>query len=222
MSSYIPTNDLEFSSWMENFLGYVTANLAHFGLVEADVEPLIGETTGFQTAFTDYRTKREATKTASRGKKEARTDLETELRAMVARVQAYPETTNLDRESLGIPVRGTGGSPQSIEFEDNKPHPVIDIRQRFNHVLRIENQSTLGTSKAKPKGVKHAEIWIKIGGDSEDMNGYVFYGVASKSPHPVKFDPSDANKLAHYRLRWVSTKNEPGAWSEAETATIAA
>ena len=38
-------------------------------------------------------------------------------------------------------------------------------------------------------------------------------------PHP---DGADANKVAHYMLRWESTRGETGPWSETASATIGA
>ncbi|KKK98125.1 hypothetical protein LCGC14_2645870, partial [marine sediment metagenome] len=36
------------------------------------------------------------------------------------------------------------------------------------------------------------------------------------------FAGADANKVAHYMLRWESTRGEPGPWSETASATIGA
>ncbi len=33
---------------------------------------------------------------------------------------------------------------------------------------------------------------------------------------------TDANKIAHYMLRWVNTRGEKGPWSETASATIGA
>jgi hypothetical protein len=35
-------------------------------------------------------------------------------------------------------------------------------------------------------------------------------------------DPPDAGKIAHFLMRWVNTRNQPGPWSETVSATIGA
>ena len=35
-------------------------------------------------------------------------------------------------------------------------------------------------------------------------------------------DGADGNKVAHYMLRWESTRGETGPWSETASATIGA
>jgi len=38
----------------------------------------------------------------------------------------------------------------------------------------------------------------------------------------AQFDRADANKVAHYTLRWVATTGEKGPWTETASATIGA
>ena len=40
--------------------------------------------------------------------------------------------------------------------------------------------------------------------------------------HRIAAATMDANKVAHYMLRWVNTRGEKGPWSETVSATIGA
>ncbi len=42
------------------------------------------------------------------------------------------------------------------------------------------------------------------------------------TPYVAAFDGTDANKVAHYMLRWENTRGETGPWSETASATIGA
>jgi hypothetical protein len=44
----------------------------------------------------------------------------------------------------------------------------------------------------------------------------------TSSPYLLVHDPADAGKTAHYLLRWVNTRSQPGPWRETLSATIGA
>ena len=44
----------------------------------------------------------------------------------------------------------------------------------------------------------------------------------TRTPYLAKYVGADANKVAHYMLRWVNTKGDKGPWSETGSATIGA
>ena len=49
-----------------------------------------------------------------------------------------------------------------------------------------------------------------------------FLATDTRTPYVAAFEGSDANKLAHYMLRWEFTAGETGPWSETASATIGA
>ncbi|NUQ10425.1 MAG: hypothetical protein HUU24_15360, partial [Phycisphaerae bacterium] len=44
----------------------------------------------------------------------------------------------------------------------------------------------------------------------------------TRTPYLATFDGADGGKPAHYMLRWINTKGQPGPWSETATATVGA
>ncbi len=44
----------------------------------------------------------------------------------------------------------------------------------------------------------------------------------TRTPYVADFNGADANKVAHYMLRWESTLGDVGSWSETASATIGA
>ena len=76
-------------------------------------------------------------------------------------------------------------------------------------------------SRKKPDSTRGCEIWMKIGGTPPaDYKECDYLTTDTRTPHVVIFDGGDAGKTAYYLLRWVSTRNEPGAWSPLAQATI--
>lgn len=76
-------------------------------------------------------------------------------------------------------------------------------------------------AKAKPAGVRGAEIWLFIGPTPPTDPGQAhFIALDTATPYLLVHDAADAGKIAHYLLRWVNTRSEPGPWSETVSATI--
>ena len=67
------------------------------------------------------------------------------------------------------------------------------------------------------------EIWVKVGDPAPLHPSELTYLVTdTPTSYVAKFDGADANKTAHYMLRWLSTRGEAGLWSETASATIGA
>ncbi len=222
MGDYVPANDVAFQLWISRVTTYVGANLAHFGLVAADLIPLSTAEPEFSAARVAFDEARNAAKVASADKQVKRATAEQLARQLIGRIQANPATTSQDREALEIPARGAGQMALDVEALPDRPSALIDIRGLLRHTLRVENQGESGTTKAMPEGATGAEVWVKVGTAPADVSEMRYVGLASPRPFVVTFLPEDGNKQAHYKMRWLYGKREAGQWGELETATIAA
>ncbi len=71
--------------------------------------------------------------------------------------------------------------------------------------------------------MRGAQVWVKIGDPPPvDPNELTFLATDTRTPYVANFDGADGNKVAHYMLRWESTRGETGPWSETASATIGA
>jgi hypothetical protein len=191
--------------------------------VAADIVDLQASDSDFSIARFDA----EAALTTYRGlvqdknlKRESMVDL---IRPMVARLQTYPATTNQDREQLGIPLRGVVPSvPVGIDTSEDRPIATVNISQRLKHTLRIQNQNTDVVTPGKPAGVMAVEVWAKVGPPPEDETDVTYVNMSTRNTVTVPYAGADANKQAHYQMRWVYTNGAKGNWSEIVSATIAA
>lgn len=219
---YMPKNETIFLDWTKRIVDYVAEHGAEIGLSEAEIAPLMDIFPQYSTAFHEYEDARAAAKGRRAMREDKRKETEKVLRQVINRVQAYAGTTDGHRQGMQIPVRGTNGGAVNIVTEHNAPQAIVDISQRLKHVLRIENKSSTGTGKAKPKGVRHVEIWRKMGGDPNDFTGFEFCKTASRSPVVIDYTDGEGNQSVHYRLRWVDGKGKYSPWSNVQSATIAA
>jgi hypothetical protein len=71
--------------------------------------------------------------------------------------------------------------------------------------------------------VRGAEIWCAVG-PTPPANPvqYRFLALGTDAPHLVEHAAADAGQMAHYLVRWVNTRGQPGPWSETISATIVA
>ena len=97
---------------------------------------------------------------------------------------------------------------------------MIDSSQRLRHLLRFSDELT-PTSRARPAGAIGCEVWVKIGGEPPaDPSSLTFLGTSTRTPFAADFAGTDANKPAHYMLRWVGLRGAKGPWSATVTATV--
>ena len=218
---YIPRPDGDFDAWQANFITYASANAAALGLDPLiDIPPLI-TAQGTWTADRAAHTAAQAAAQAAREAKETgRGGLEGVIRPLVARLQASAAVDDTERQALGITVRDAIPTPVTPPI--TRPVVSVDASQRLQHTIAFADEAT-PTRKAKPAGVRGAQVWVKIGDPAPvDPSELTFLATDTRTPYLAQFEGADANKVAHYMLRWESTRGEPGPWSETASATIGA
>ncbi len=217
---YIPGPDGDFDAWVANFVTYANANLAALGLVAGDMTPVTTAKTTWDTAFPAHVTASAAAVAARNAKDTARGNLEGAIRPLVKRLQAGSAVDDAERAALGITVPDR--TPSAVPVPTTRPVVKVDTSQRLQHTISFADETT-PTSTRKPAGVSAAEVWIKIDGPPPlDATQLSFLATDTRTPYLATFDGADGGKPAHYMLRWINTKGQPGPWSETATATVGA
>jgi hypothetical protein len=221
MADYIPAGDGQFDAWQTNFVAYAVANAVALGLDPlVDIPPLTAAQGVWATEYPANTAAQAAAEAARQAKVGARGAFEGVVRPLVARLQASPDVDDTERQALGITVRDT--IPTPVEPPETRPVVSVDTRQRLQHTIGFADEAT-PTRKAKPAGVRGAQIWVKIGDPAPvDPSELTFLATDTRTPYVATFEGADANKVAHYMLRWESTRGETGPWSETASATIGA
>lgn len=218
MADFIPATDGDFDTYTDNFNTYVNANLADFGLVAGDVAALNTAQTGWDTAFPLVAPALAAASAATQLKITARETLAAAIRALVKIIQAKPAVTAESKQAIGITIADT--TKTAVAVPTTAPVGRIEQLNRLEHTVHFAD-STTPTVKAKPAGVRGAQIWVKIGttppASASDLQ---FLATDTRTPYVAQFDAADAGKTAYYWLRWENTKGETGPWSAVASATI--
>ncbi len=221
MADYIPAGDPDFHVWQANFATYAVANAVALGLDPlADLAPVTTAQATWDTDYAALAAAQAAAQSARQAKDAARQTCEGLIRTLVARLQASPDVDDSERAALGITVPDRVATPSEIPA--TRPVVSVDTGQRLQHTVSFADEAT-PTRKAKPAGVMGAELWVKIGDPAPvDPDELTFLATDTRTPYVATFQGADANKVAHYMLRWVNTRGEKGPWSETASATIGA
>ncbi len=221
MPDYIPSPDGDFDAWQDNFITYASANAAALGLDPlVDIPPLIAAQGTWTTDRASNTAAQAAAQSARQAKDVARGGLEGVIRPLVGRLQASAAVDDAERAALGITVPDT--IPTPVGPPVTRPVVKVDTSQRLQHTISFADELT-PTRIAKPAGVRGAQVWVKIGDPAPvDPNELTYLATDTRTPYLAQFEGADANKVAHYMLRWESTRGEPGPWSETASATIGA
>ncbi len=203
---------------MGTFITYATANVAPLGLGAADLPAVTAARTAYTNSFAANNTAQSAAQSARQQKDADRAVLENAVRFLTRKMQASGAVNTAESAALGLNVPGTIRTP--VGAPSTAPIGEVDTSQRLRHIVGFR-YSVSGVPRAKPAGVEGCEIWVKVGGTPPaEPSELTNMAADTRSPYTRDFDGADSGKTAHYMLRWVSTRHEPGPWSETVSATI--
>ena len=219
MPDFIPDSDTGFQAWVANFVTYANANLAALGLVAGDMTPITTAQTAFNTSLAANVTAQAAAQGARQQKDNDRHTLESAIRTLVQAKLAHSSAVSpAEAAALGLTVRDT--TPTPVGPPAAAPVGDVDTSQRLRHIVNFRDPLS-SAPRAKPAGVMGCEVWVKVGGPPPaDPSECHYLATDTRTPYTAEFDGAEGGQMAHYMLRWVSTRHEPGPWSETVSATI--
>jgi len=217
--SYIPQMDAEFHTWQNELLTWleVPANQARLGLTPTQIAEMKNAQSGWMGAFPAHLGSQNVAKVAANAKDAARKELEKPIRTFVAVLQHNPVLSDADRVALGITVPAP--TRQSSAVPTTSPIATVDFSQRLRHSIAFRDPMT-PNSKGKPKGMRAAQLSMKLGSPPADPSECEFMGSDTNSPFIQTFDPTDAGKTVYYMMRWENTTGATGPWSAIFSAVV--
>lgn len=223
MASFIPRPDGGFDAWQQNFVTYAAAHYVEWDLDSTVVTELLVARGNWEFVHGKHVSAQAAAIAARQAKDEGRAGYEKLIREVVRRIQAHVKTSDAQRGHLGITIADRQATP--VGAPTSRPLVKVDFSQRLAHRIAFADEKT-PTRRTKPKGVMGAEVWVKVTAPGEappsgpaDLR---FLLLATRSPAIAEYGGADAGKTAHYMVRWLSRRGEPGPWSETASATVGA
>jgi hypothetical protein len=221
--NYIPSPDPAFDAWFQNYQQYVVANAAALGLTPAQALEVQTAKINWNLSYSNLISARNAYQAAQEVKDEKREAGETVIRKITGIIQKRPETTDAQREGLGITVPDRQPTPLDPGRILQEPPPIVlvDTSQRLQATVHFGPNPSDERKNPKPDFVHAAELWYSFGGVPADAAAYVFLALDTASPYVQIFGGLQAVTVT-YRLRWVDRLGRPGPFSEPVTVTITA
>jgi len=216
---WFPQADADISPWLTNFINVALSQLVPTHLTAAELAPVQGALDAWNDSYSNLMTAQAQAQAARTAKDGKRDDILEVLRPFVKIIQAKPAVTDEMRAALGITVRST--SRTAAGAPTTRPVVTVDTSQSLRHTITFVDELT-PTSRAKPDGVSGCEIWVKVGDAPSGPSDLTYLALDTRSPYVAEYDDDDAGKIAHYRLRWLSTRGETGPWSQVVSGTITA
>src|SRR5436190_3945083 len=218
MPDFIPDGEEDFNNFINTFVNYVSAHAVNLGVPPATATALSNALLVWTDSLAAHDTAQIAATSARTTKDSARDALTIITRTAARSIQANPTVTDEVRTLMGLPIHDDSRTRPPVPT--TKPVGQVDTSQRLQHTIHWRDES-MPNSKAKPIGVRGAEIWVFIGPTPpSDPAQAKFVALDTASPYLLVHEAADAGKLAHYLLRWMNTRGEAGPWSETISATI--
>jgi hypothetical protein len=126
--------------------------------------------------------------------------------------------TNLDLESMGLPVRPDGTrTPAPVA---DRP-PLVEVSTPLIGSLRIDYYDDADRKRAKPRGQHGAEgCWVISDEPVESLGKLSQSTFDTKTPLFLEFDREDRGKRVYLAMRWENTRGEKGPFSPIVSAVI--
>lgn len=189
--------------------GLTAAGTAAFGTSLDDYESLLDA----------YGSAQLAEDAALAAKNTARENIIAAMRAQMRLMRAQPGITAEALAAAGLDSYDS--TPTAAAAPTTAPIAHVDYGKLKHTIYFRDASSEMSETKAKPKGVRGAEIWRFIGTAAPaNQSDYDFVALDTGSPYVVFYDMTQSGKKAYYILRWLSTAGDVGEWSETVEATI--
>ena len=219
--NYIPGPDGDFDTWQNNFVNYVIANSMALGISMSEKDELVGTRIGWNTNYANSVTAKNAARGAVESKEDSRDTHESKIRQITKGVQARPETTDAQREGMGITVPDTTPTPLSEQIVLNESPPVLEAVCTAPGQVRLDwRPSVVGTdSEAKPQGIDGVAIWYAEGGIPTDIAEWRFLALDTNTPYTHNVGNAESVTIA-YRAQWFDRRKRMGPFGNPVTVAV--
>ena len=221
MKDYVPQSNAGFNGWQNSYVAYIVANASALGIAPSDVAKLQSAQADWNNKYTSNIEIQNAAHGAIESRNESQDTFVTIIRQLTRGVQARAETTDNQREGLGITVPDRTKTPLSEQIVQTESPPVIKARCTSPKQVRIDwRPSAVGTdSEAKPKGIDGVAIWYAEGGIPTDNAEWRFLALDTNSPY-IHSVGNDATVTLAYKAQWFDKRKRMGAFGNPVTVAV--
>jgi hypothetical protein len=221
---YIPARDPAFEAWFVNYLQYAAANAVALGLSPAQVLDLQTAKINWSLAWNNYNTAQDVAEAATALKETKRADAEGIIRLLTNYIQGRKETTDQQREALGVTVPDREPTPTDptaitrvnppLQWGDTSKPRIVTLHFGPNPQDERRNH--------KPEEAYGARIWVYPGtlptNPAEwDALPWVWSGDDTHSPYT--YNPNRGGTFS-FRAQWFDRLMNLGPLGDPITVAV--
>jgi hypothetical protein len=215
-SGYIPRSDSEFIVWLRAFAAYVQAHAAELDVPPAKVAEITGKAAANEAAYEEHLRVHDAARGAFETKVRQRKETEKLVRGLAQVLQVRPETTDAQREGLGLRVPDrirTAPSPDAVR-QLPPPGVFLDWSQRSQVTVHVGPNPGKEHENALPEGTSGVTLYVR---QSDGPETYL----ASITSSPFVYLVQSAVPVTlTFRACYFDSRMRPGPFGDPATCTV--
>jgi hypothetical protein len=210
-----PPKDADFNDYVQHAEPYLIANKVRLKIDSIDTELLTNRFIAWNNVYPQSQDPERRTTAITKNKNIARKQLEAQIRKIFADIPKSLLTVD-DRTTLNLKERDTQPTPAPVPATI----PLIELEGHQGHQVFVRYKQEGGERGSSRRGAKPAKIsrleFIYKTGDPAPANPEACNHVLdiSRTPHKLRFEPTDSGKRFYGFARWVNTRNQPGPWTD--------
>lgn len=216
---YIPRAHNNFYVWQDKFYRRANEKLGSFAIDASKFKVLTTTQSKYLQDFGRASNSDEANRADRVERNEREAEYMSAIRDFVnENIRYNSRVSDYDKKYLGLVIPDETPTPVAIP----ETHPLIevDFSETRVHTLRLKDERTKST--AKPAGVRDAEVWAKVGGESpESDKELTLVGTTSNGKLRLTYELEQLSEKVYYQARWVNTRSQPGEFGPVVMAVIA-
>ncbi len=213
---FIPKKDSAFIVWLRGFNAYVQAHAAELSVSPAKAAALAAKKAACEAAYQEHLRLHDAAKGAFETKVRERSETEKFARSLAQVIQARPETTDAQREGLGLRVPDrirTTPSPDRIKGMEG-PNVLLDWSGRSQVAVHVGPSPGKEHENAFPEGVKAAALYVRQG-----EGPWTYVATITRSPY-YYLEKSSVPVTLTFRACYLDSRMRPGPFGPPATCTV--
>ncbi|MDR1398396.1 MAG: hypothetical protein LBJ41_00530 [Treponema sp.] len=157
------------------------------------------------------------TKVDTEAKNNAKKVSKKRIRAFVNQYLRFPPVTDEDRTAMGIPNRDIHPSP----IPRPTGLPIIEVLMPHPRTVRIRFRGENSKRWSKPKNVHGLEcLWVLTETPPAEIENLLHSAFTTANPLDISFKESERGKRVYFAVRWETSANLKGDWSEIFNAIV--
>ena len=219
-TDFIPGKEANLGAWLNTLVTGCATHKTILGFTDPQIADYQAVVEDWTTNYAAWQAAVAALAAALQLKLQTLAAAKAMAREINTRVQANKNIGGDLKAELGLRVYDETRTPPAAPT--TRPLVTVDTSERLLHTVQWRDEST-PKSRAKPAGVREAQVWRKIGAPAPvDASECQFVDTTSKPSLVIPYAGADAGKPVHYLVRWKSSAGDFGPWSETVIATVGA